>query len=322
MTDILRNGQYSELKSRFDSYYEQKLLPLLQENDKIRRRYFLMFVGLLLMALVLYPLLIIYVLMNMGSGEENNAVGAVLGASGFLIMVLGSPIYFFKKRAKEGGIMKEFADFFGTFEYRYECCLPDALISQSELFKKYNTHFGDDFFCGEYKNVGIIISEERLQNITYDNKNNRRKKKIFNGICILLTMNKNFKGRTVVLEDKGILNVFKHISGLERVKLEDIQFEKLFEVYASDQIEARYLLTTAFMERILKLRDLYQGKSIQFSFKDNQLLVAIPTKQDMFEACSFFKSNVNKKKIDRVFDQFYAVFSIVDILKLNQNIGM
>ena len=135
-------------------------------------------------------------------------------------------------------------------------------------------------------------------------------------------MNKNFKGRTVVLEDKGILNVFKHISGLERVKLEDIQFEKLFEVYASDQIEARYLLTTAFMERILKLRDLYQGKSIQFSFKDNQLLVAIPTKQDMFEACSFFKSNVNKKKIDRVFDQFYAVFSIVDILKLNQNICM
>ena len=114
----------------------------------------------------------------------------------------------------------------------------------------------------------------------------------------------------------------KHISGLQRVKLEDIRFEELFEVYSSDQIEARYLLTAAFMERMLKLSELYGGKSIQFSFKDNQLLLAIPTKKDMFEACSFFRSNVNKKKIDKVFEQFYTVFSVVDILKLNQRTGM
>ena len=44
-------------------------------------------------------------------------------------------------------------------------------------------------------------------------------------------------------------------------------------------------------------------------------------KQDMFEACSFFRSNVNKKKIDNVFQQFYIVFSVVDILKLNQRTG-
>ena len=149
-----------------------------------------------------------------------------------------------------------------------------------------------------------------------------KKKMVFQGICVLLTMNKNFKGRTVVLKDKGIFNVFKHISGLQRVKLEDMWFEDLFEVYSSDQIEARYLLTTAFMERMLKLSELYGGKSIQFSFDDNQLLLAISTKQDMFEACSFFRSNVNKKKVDRVFEQFYTVFSIVDILKLNQKIGM
>ena len=104
--------------------------------------------------------------------------------------------------------------------------------------------------------------------------------------------------------------------------MEDSKFEKIFEVYSDSQIEARYLLTTAFMERILKLRDLFGGKSIQFRFKENTLLIAIATRQNMFEAHSFFRSNINKNKIDRVFEQFYMVFSIIKILKLNQRIGM
>ena len=145
--------------------------------------------------------------------------------------------------------------------------------------------------------------------------------KVFSGICVLLEMNKNFSGRTVVLQDKGIFNSLHKIPQLENVRLEDSKFEKIFEVYSDSQIEARYLLTTAFMERILQLRDLFGGKSIQFSFRDNTLLIAIATKQNMFEAHSFFRSNLNKKKIDKVFEQFYTVFSIIKILKLNQRRG-
>ncbi len=320
-------------KAAFEAYYESVLLPKLQENDKIRRRYFLMFIILLLLALIFYPLVIWAILVLPNDSGTNVDIGAVLCASGFVILTLRGPIYLYKKKAKNT-IMADFAGFFGSFSYENERCLPDALLKQSELFGDYNLNKGDDFFYGTYKDVNIVIAEELLQKISYfyktqaalggrlENQQETRKKKIFRGVCILLTMNKNFKGRTVVLKDRGIFNMFKHISGLERVKLEDMYFEDLFEVYSSDQIEARYLLTTAFMERMLKLSELYGGKSIQFSFNNNQLLLAIPTDQDMFEACSFFRSNVNKKKIFRVFEQFYTVFSVVDILKLNQKTGL
>ena len=319
-------------KAAFETYYESVLLPKLQENDKIRRRYFLMFVILLLLALIFYPLVIWAILTLPNDSGTNVDIGAVLCASGFVILTLRGPIYLYKKKAKNT-IMADFAGFFGTFSYHNEQHLPDDLLRNSDLFGKFNIHKGDDYFCGSYKDVAVTISEELLQKkivyTEFDEKfgnaassSRSRKKNIFKGICILLTMNKNFKGRTVVLKDRGIFNMFKHISGLERVKLEDMYFEDLFEVYSSDQIEARYLLTTAFMERMLKLSELYGGKSIQFSFNNNQLLLAIPTNQDMFEACSFFRSNVNKKKIFRVFEQFYTVFSVVDILKLNQKTGL
>ena len=49
-----------------------------------------------------------------------------------------------------------------------------------------------------------------------------------------------------MLKDSGWLNLFKKIGWPERVKLEDVSFERQFEVFSDNQIEARYLLTTAF----------------------------------------------------------------------------
>lgn len=325
MTEFADNEEYRNLKQKFDSYYETRLLPLLEENDGIRKRYFLLFLLLLALCLFFYPAVIIYILK---SGFLNNSgdmpVGIFLMASCFVILLLSGPVYFFKKKAKNV-IMPDFAGFFGTFSYENEACLPDSLMRDSGLFKSYNTHSGDDYFSGFYKDVKISISEECLKDITPERQNNKVRTKsrtVFDGICILLEMNKNFKGRTVVLKDRGLFNAFTGISGLERIRLEDTKFESIFEVYGSDQIEARYLLTTAFMERMLKLRDLFGGKSVQFSFKDRELLIAVPTSQNLFEACSFFRSNVNRRKVYRVFDQFCQVFSVVDVLKLNQKIAM
>lgn len=52
----------------------------------------------------------------------------------------------------------------------------------------------------------------------------------------------------------------------QNVKLEDPVFEREWEVYATDQIEARYILTPALMERMLEIKRRFGGKSIEFSF--------------------------------------------------------
>ena len=320
MIDIEVGEKYNAYKEKFSAYYEHNLKPILKKNDTERRRYVLFFVVLLLMSLVFYPMLIYYI-MQQDFTQNNSEVGVVLGLSCLVVLLLSGPIYIYKTKVKPD-IMPEFARFFGDFSYQYESRLPDKLLQDSLLFGKYNKHTGDDFFCGTYNDVNITISEEHLLKLKKDFRNLDIKQNVFRGVCVLLEMNKNFTGRTIVLEDKGWMNIFNQVSNLQNVKLEDSRFEKYFEVYSDDQVESRYLLTTAFMERILKLRDLYEGKSIQFCFENNTLLIAIPTRQNMFEANSFFSSNLNKAKIDLVFDQFYTIFSIVDVLRLNQRIGM
>ncbi len=319
MTDIKQTPEYAELKQKFDIYYENKLRPILEKSDRTRRKYVSVFILLLLMALVFYPLILYYIFTGALHGAST---GIILALSGGVIMLACGPLYYCRKKVKPQ-IMPDFANFFGTFTYAYEGKINDAILQQSNLFGKYNQNVGDDYFSGIYDNVRISIAEEKLLNVKRDFRNFEVKQNVFGGVCILFEMNKRFKGRTVVLKDRGAIgNAMNKIPGLQNVKLEDSKFEKFFEVYSDDQVEARYLLTTGFMERMLRLRDLYGGKSIQFCFDNNTLLLSIPTKQNMFEANSFFRTNTDKKKIDLVFEQFYTVFSIVNLLKLNQRIGM
>ena len=320
MSDFKSDKEYRALKSRFDVYYVEKLLPLLMQAEKFRAQYVKNFWTLFFMAVVLYPVILL-IIFNINWSEDNPQIGIAISVSALLAAVVSGPIYKYKKKSKNSGIMKEFASFFGTFEYEFERTLPDDLLEYSHIFKNFDINSGDDFFIGTYNDVGITIAEEKLQKEVYVNRQ-RKKVNVFKGICGMLDMNKPVEGRTVVLKDGEMFNILKRINKKKKVQLEDLFFEKIFEVFSDDQIEARYLLTTAFMERVLKLRDLFGGKSIQFSFFNDKLLFAIPTNKDMFEPCSFFKTAINKPQVDLVFDQFYTVFSIIDILKLNQKIGM
>ncbi len=145
-------------------------------------------------------------------------------------------------------------------------------------------------------------------------------------------MNKNFNGQTIVLKDRGMIGSFLTIQkngnwikpeffAFEKVKLEDPVFEKIFNVYSTDQIEARYLLTTAFMERLITLTEIFKNNPIECSFYDDHLLITIQCK-NLFTPGPINKSEdfIDDSKI--LLKSINTIFEIIDILKLDQNIGM
>lgn len=110
----------------------------------------------------------------------------------------------------------------------------------------------------------------------------------------------------------------------KKVNLEDVVFAKNWKVKATDQVEARYVLTPALMERMLKIKRMFYGKSVHFAFFNNKVLIAVGTNKDMFETTSLFTSALDYKKVREVIAQFYSVFAIIDEMKqkeLDANIG-
>ncbi|MBR1605228.1 MAG: DUF3137 domain-containing protein [Alphaproteobacteria bacterium] len=318
---MLCDSLFTKYRADFEEYYYQKIWPKLIEMEEKRLRQLYRFWILFFIMCCALPCFIIYmwgewlyVAFTQCSGKELEGIiklGLLLIA--LIVSIVGYPIVCYKSDVKNA-IIKDFINFFGSFDHNIFSKIHDETIKKSLLFNSYNRHYGDDYFYGKYRNVDMVISEEELIF-----KRNKGQNTVFDGVLILLKFPKNFLGQTVVFKDWGYFNCFhKTAKHFENVKLEDIIFEKEFEVFATDQIEARTLLTTAFMERILKVRDIFHGKKIQFSFFDNHLLIAIHTSTDMFEPSSLFKCSTDRRPINNVFEQFLAVFAIIEFLKLTQ----
>ena len=328
------NRNIDELKSGFETFYQSRILPLMQDMEQVRKKYlhyFILACGLSCIAIPLLMWAIVHFQVGASIAEQNSSSfvdSATYAVIIIIIAICGGPIVLYKDKSKSK-IMPLMLQYFEGFNYQYKKTISSVNINDTRLIGFYDGREGDDYFEGVYQNVPIKVSEEKFtqRKLVYrNNKPHYENIEVFHGVLILLDMNKNFSGQTVVLQDKGFLNVFSKVNrdlkGLNNVKLEDSVFEKEFEVFSSDQIEARYILTTAFMERMLKLRAAYHADKIEFSFFNNQLFIALETNRDMFEPTSLFKTCLNKKLVEEAYLQIVSIFAIIDILSLDKRIGL
>ncbi len=309
----------NEIRAKFDEYYWRNIYPLMFKKEKIRKKYVTNFTILILMSLFIVPVMIRLVWNYCGANDFSAYV--IGGIYTITVYVLRAPFANYKKEAKTD-IMNMFMKFFAGFRYEPEEGLSYYDIRDSYIFPDFDELHTDDCFSGLYNGVGVRICEEKLISNHVWHMKTRYNVIAFLGVVLELDMNKKFLHHTFVVKDRGIMNSLNKHRGFQKVALEDVRFESSFEAYSQNQIEARYLLTTAFMERMLKLKELYGGTNIQFSFNENKVLIAINTRENMFEPCSLFKSNLREKQIYKVFEQFMTIFSVIDILKLNQKTGM
>ena len=306
------NPEYLAAKERFDHYYEETIVPSLQEVETKRKRYLLWFILLCMFVSVWVGLIITGKISLFHGGDE----GLIIC---FAVLAVCAPLFMYYKKSKES-ILPSVIGFFGDFHYDFRPKISDSLLEKSKIMPTYSSIKTDDSFSGKYQDVSTVITEyARFERVVQKKENVKRlvEKKCGHGIIFFAEMKKNFTGQTIVVKDKGFMNKFTHYKGLSRVGLESVEFEKAYEVYSDDQVEARYILTAVMLEYIMELKKVFPKTT--YSFFDNQVFINVELKGNLFECSSFFRSVLNKKRIEKNFKQLYLLFSIVDTLRLNQN---
>ena len=105
---------------------------------------------------------------------------------------------------------------------------------------------------------------------------------------------------------------------LQKTILEDSKFNKNFYTQAQNQIEARYILTPSFMERVLMLKKAFDSVYFKLAFFDNYLLIALPSKEDFFELGDVSMPLDSVDLIKKFNEQICLIFDIIEQLKLMQ----
>jgi len=207
----------------------------------------------------------------------------------------------------------------------------------SHLFNdKPGVYNGDDLVAGNLGQTAIRFSEIHAKRVDIIRQNSssasqKTKKKytpIFNGLFFVADFNKSFKGTTIVLPDTaqklfgelGQALQSMNVKNGQLIKLEDPEFEKLFVVYGQDQTEARYILSTSLMRRIVKFHNRNQ-KKMRISFSASKFYMAIPFEKELFEP-KLMESLLNIAHVQEYYDDMKLVIDIVEELNLNTRIWM
>jgi len=213
-----------------------------------------------------------------------------------------------------------------NLSYEPKRCIDKSTFILSNIFTtKPNRYKGDDLVSGKVGATRIQFSELNAVHESGSGKNKHRTT-VFRGIFFIGDFNKHFIGQTIVLPDTAqklfgrfgqklqSLNVFRG----KLIKLEDPEFESHFVVYGSDQVEARYILSTSLMARITDFKE-KTGKRIYLSFIGSMVFVAISYTRNLFEP-KLFKTLLDFGPIRQYYEDLALVIGIVDDLNLNTRI--
>ena len=114
----------------------------------------------------------------------------------------------------------------------------------------------------------------------------------------------------------------KNSEKLNKIRLEDPVFDRKYNAYSSDEVEGRYLLTTAFMERFKNLHTAFGSRCAKCSFYDNTIMFSISTKKNLFEIGNLFLPVNNCRYVDKFLAEISAVLDLIDYFKLDEKTGL
>lgn len=202
----------------------------------------------------------------------------------------------------------------------------------SELFSKPPDRYSsEDLIEGTHGKTSLRLAEVHAEDrqTTTDSKGRTRTRyvTIFKGLLLIADFNKHFQGRTFVFPDLAenlfgnFGRAFQKLGGRSEtglIRLEDPEFENAFAVYSSDEIEARYLLSTSMMQRLLKLRERF-GTEVRIGFKESSIFLSVPHRSGFLEA-GLRTPATDGAQLRGMFDKLRLFLEIIDELDLNTRI--
>jgi len=225
------------------------------------------------------------------------------------------------------GLIRRVIEFWGPeFEYRPWQGIPKQEFEHSRLIdESYDRYRSMDFVAGKYGATAFRFAEVELER---SRKRNGRTEwvSVWSGIFLVADFNKSFQGRLWVLPDDTERHLGLVARALQRlpfhgrgqlIHLDSPEFERHFKVYGDDQQEARYILSTSLMRRIVEFRK-SMDLEIELAFLDGQIYLALPVSGDFFRAPSI--DRIDEAHIRSWVSELNFMTSIIEELDLNTRI--
>lgn len=241
----------------------------------------------------------------------------VLGAIGVILLIIGT---IRKKKAlaelKSKVLLELMSKNYEDVHYDMRQGISRGSFMEPNFFVSPDRYHSSNMFEAKYQTTKFSMSDYKLEKESRSNNSNSYKV-YAQGRFFLFDFERDFENVVKVLEKNKFVSgqASNFMTGLKKVELESIEFNKKFQTLSTDQTAAFYILTPQVQEQIMELEKKFSGQ-IYFCFQKHYLYVAVNDKRTSFKISLFAK--ITAKDIEQIEKEILFPKVFVDCLKLNR----
>ena len=207
-----------------------------------------------------------------------------------ILIILAIPIIAFWSIFKELFVLKALNDNFDDVNFTPERGFEESFINKIGMLDTADRYHSNDLFSAKYKGIDFQQADIHTKERYEDNEGHVSYITRFKGRYMIFEFNKKFKANIRVTSKDFSSASLPWRKKFHEVKMEDVEFNKCFKVYAENEHDAFYILTPHFMEKLKELDNKFDA-DLLFGFVDNKLHIAVDNYEDSFEHNVFEEIN-------------------------------
>ena len=214
---------------------------------------------------------------------------------------------------KQELVVKVLNEEFDNVIYDYNLGFTEREIREMEFVGMGNRFKSEDYLKASYKDVNFIRSDVEVRYVS--NGKNKRDVTHFKGRVYELEFNKNISaGMQIRTHNFPYPKKPFYLGKDDKVQTENMGFNKIFDVFATNDMAAFYVLTPHMMERIMRLSSSF--KSICINIIGNKMILAANSMLDGLEPPTSVAIDYNKEK-KRILGELTEIMAIIEELGLD-----
>ena len=229
--------------------------------------------------------------------------------------------WYLKKSRKS--FIKTLCDASG-FKYRPKGCFGIASAQKHGVIPPHSTCTMETGLQCDYRGTPLYVQELVLTALKQDPKHKKRQKEFlrFWGLVVRVDLKRTVIGHTTVIP-KPVIRVFfnRSFSGYDIITVNDKRFDKVYQVTTNDKVDAKFLVNTAFREKMSSAQKKLNAYWCEASFKDNEILLVFQRFRPLIHITPLWKP-VTTKNLRENIEELEALTQIVDALKSNQQLKL
>lgn len=204
------------------------------------------------------------------------------------------------------GVLAEKID---IIEYSPTHYINEKFVKKCAILPNYNRIRGSDYLSGNYRGRKFIYCDLLLEW-----KGEESTTTEFQGHFMKMELGKDIEGFVQIKERKNprksngfLAGLFGTGSSHNSIETENVAFNNQFEIKASDDHLAFYILTPQFMESVMRLDELADGYT-NIEFRDTSVVVTLNNGKDSFEIKKILRS---RKRLEKYRQRFRKELDVI-----------